>query len=117
MNYYQPRQIQLGENAGKWHYTCRNDDRIWPVGFCRDGCEGHDTSEEAAAHQREYDLDHRKVRKVEPWSQCAECGKRTPNIVELGPGLGIGGPVLCDTHLSREVVQKHYPAPGVVISS
>lgn len=36
MNYYQAREI-LGEDkkpTGKWHYTCRNDDRIWAVGYC-----------------------------------------------------------------------------------
>lgn len=31
MNYYKPRQR---ESDKRWDYTCRNDDRIWPVGYC-----------------------------------------------------------------------------------
>ena len=31
MNYYGARQKQ---DTKKWDYTCRNDDRIWPVGYC-----------------------------------------------------------------------------------
>ena len=31
MNYYDARQ--RGED-GPWDFTCRNDDRIWAVGFC-----------------------------------------------------------------------------------
>lgn len=29
MNYYGARQLA----SGGWHYTCRNDDRIWGVGY------------------------------------------------------------------------------------
>lgn len=31
MNYYGPRQR---ETNGRWDYTNRNDDRIYPVGYC-----------------------------------------------------------------------------------
>lgn len=34
MNYDQPRQIESGPNGGKWHYTSRNDGRIYPIGYC-----------------------------------------------------------------------------------
>lgn len=34
MNYHQPRQIQDGPLAGKWHYTVMNDGQIWPEGYC-----------------------------------------------------------------------------------
>jgi hypothetical protein len=30
VNYYRARQ----RKDGKWDYTCRNDGRIWPVGYC-----------------------------------------------------------------------------------
>jgi hypothetical protein len=30
MNYYAARQRQ----DGRWDYTCMNDGRIWPVGYC-----------------------------------------------------------------------------------
>lgn len=32
MNYYQARKR---ETDGRWDFTCRNDDQIWPVGYCR----------------------------------------------------------------------------------
>lgn len=37
MNYYQARQRS---ETGVWDYTCRNDDRITPEGYCRQqiGC-------------------------------------------------------------------------------
>jgi hypothetical protein len=31
MNYYQARQRKVDN---RWDYSCRNDDRIWPVGYC-----------------------------------------------------------------------------------
>src|SRR3954467_10556795 len=36
MNYYGPREIldKDGNSTGKWHYTCENDGRVWPVGYC-----------------------------------------------------------------------------------
>lgn len=47
MNYYGARQ-KLDENgkpSGLFHYTCRNDEQIWPVGYCGafkrcDKCDG-----------------------------------------------------------------------------
>lgn len=33
MNYYQARKR---ESDGRWDFTCRNDDRIWPVGYCHE---------------------------------------------------------------------------------
>lgn len=90
MNYYGPRQVEPGADrpdAGLWRYTCRNDDRIWEVGYCgptRDcqtchgrtfvthepcaecggkgyvtveRCPGHPTADEACAHYRLYVLD------------------------------------------------------------
>lgn len=52
MNYREARQIQSGPNAGKWHYTNRNDDQIYAVGACRENCPGHDTPEQAYAHEK-----------------------------------------------------------------
>lgn len=84
MNYYQPRQR---EKDKRWDFTCMNDGRIWPVGYCRaykdlEGdpivghtvtpeylaehratqhkhhADGHATEDEARACYREYLLDH-----------------------------------------------------------
>lgn len=36
MNYYEVREIESkdGVGTGKFHYTKKNDGRIWPVGYC-----------------------------------------------------------------------------------
>jgi hypothetical protein len=55
MNYYQPRELTKdGKPTGLFHYTCRNDDHIWPVGLCASGCPGHATEQEAREHWRLY---------------------------------------------------------------
>ena len=51
MNYYKPHQL---EDTKKWQMTCSNDDRIWPIGYCREkGCQ-HETAEEASDCYRDY---------------------------------------------------------------
>lgn len=53
--WYQPRRIKDGPNAGKWHYTVGNSDgdRIYPVGACALDCPGHDTALGAMRHHAE----------------------------------------------------------------
>lgn len=35
MNYYGPRELtDDGEPTGTYHYTRRNDSRVWPLGYC-----------------------------------------------------------------------------------
>lgn len=35
MNYYGPRELHDdGEPTGTYHYTRRNDSRVWPLGYC-----------------------------------------------------------------------------------
>ena len=48
MNYYQARELTDadGKPTGKWHFTVRNDDRIWATGYCAPwetcpACKGH----------------------------------------------------------------------------
>ena len=50
--WYQPRQVLDGPNAGKWHYTCSNTSgtRVYPVGACAKDCPGHDDAEGAERH-------------------------------------------------------------------
>jgi len=58
MNYYQPRELTRdGKGIGKYHFTCKNDNQVWPVGYCADGCEGHDTEDAAREHYRQYLVD------------------------------------------------------------
>ena len=51
MNYYKPRQKK---DTLKWQFTCRNDDNIYPVGYCYDKKCEHDTAEEASDCYRDY---------------------------------------------------------------
>lgn len=56
MNYYEARELQdeNGKGTGVFHYTCKNDDRIWPVGYCtryrepQEGDVGYEMWSEAA---------------------------------------------------------------------
>ena len=58
MNHYKPREItKEGKPTGLFHYTCRNDNQIWPVGPCADGCPGHATTDEAREHYRQWLID------------------------------------------------------------
>lgn len=109
MNYYQPRELKDkdGNPSGIWHYTCMNDGRIWAVGYCAQGCPGHDTKDGAYEHQRQYELDnaryngklgnehHREERK------CEICGEWTDGYASVGMG-GMERYILCDQHRNRE---------------
>src|SRR4051812_48360403 len=58
MNYLKARQMQ---STGKWHYTCRNDNFVWPQGYCAQegsACHstGHNTAEEACECYKQYQL-------------------------------------------------------------
>lgn len=108
MNYDEPRKINTGENAGKWHFTSMNDGQIWPIGYCADGCPGHDTEQEARDHQREYVLDNRvqydRHMAADSQKKCEECGEWTDGLVVVD---GWHDHVLCPPHQTREIVAKH----------
>lgn len=137
MNYYQARQRTEDE---RWDYTCMNDRRIWPVGYCRRWkdwdedlkkthpaeyeryvaakakfhSEGHATKEEAERCHREYELDNfLKAFSClsDEQHKCEECGAWT----QSGLGLrGIPGNYLCAAHATREFFEKLNPfTPGI----
>ena len=54
MNHYKARQKQVSK---VWHYTCANNDDVYPVGYCADNCPGHSTEDEAIDHYKQYLLD------------------------------------------------------------
>ena len=146
MNYYDARQIQGGPNAGKWHYTCRNDDLIYPVGHCGlyidcptcedrmhnpdcelckghgcinnpSPCPGHDTSEGACEHYREYLLDNARFDQLNESSQhkCEICGDWTQKLASV-PSDSIYHD-LCDKHCNREGLATVMPAVGYSFGS
>jgi len=107
VNYYCARQHATN---GKWDYTCRNDGRIWPVGYCAEHRGTHDTAEEAQECYKRYMLDTRlrfDVRLKGHKRQCeAEgCEEWTQGLASLG---GLDAFVLCDEHRDREHVEALY---------
>ena len=119
MNYYDARERKGadGKGTGKWHYTCENDGRIYPVGYCAQGCEGHDTPEEACEHYRQYLLNERTRYDGQlhgEQRECAVCGAWTQGVVYVD---GWHSYVLCDEHRNREEMERLYPKVGQIMSS
>lgn len=61
MNYYQALELKNEDGTGKgyFHFTCTNDDRTWPVGYCQENKHNpekchHATPEEASDCYRKY---------------------------------------------------------------
>lgn len=106
MNYYEARKL---ENGSGWHYTCRNDDRIWPVGYCADH-EPHATAEEANDCFRRYLLDEISEESYEDWTGCEVCDAPTKKGLTTRRPHGTGH-ALCDEHRTNEQVEKLTP-PG-----
>ena len=107
MNYYQPRELKDkdGNPSGIWHYTCMNDGRIWPVGYCAQGCPGHDTKEGAYEHYRQYELDTSRYDGTYSGTQrkCEICGEWTQRFASVGPDH-MEMHTLCDAHRNRETL-------------
>jgi hypothetical protein len=116
MNYYQAREIKddAGAGTGVWHFTCRNDDRIWPTG-CDTGCR-HATAEEACQHWVELQI-AKGVRHGEcSWTTCQnregldETGRPKSCPKPAHQVLAIGGPnghdcALCDDHAKDGIAE------------
>lgn len=118
MNYYGPRERrdEHGQPAGLWHYTCRNDDRIWPVGYCAQECAGHATPEEACDHYKAYQLDHElrlDNKLADQQRPCEVCGAWTQGCAQIG---GYTTYVLCDEHRTREAVAERYTVREIISS-
>ena len=116
MNYYKARQIASDDSTERYHFTCRNDDRIWPVGYCAEECPGHDTPEEAAAHYHEYLLDHRLEFEDDPSTQirCEVCDVWTTGYARLDQMRIIN---LCDEHKTRAVVAELTTPANQIVAS
>lgn len=118
MNYDQPRQLK---DTGLWRYTRQNDDHIFAVGYCAMGCDGHDTPDEARAHYRLYLLDNhlsflpgpehpRGLRRCE----AEGCDTFTAGSVHVGEWYMWH---VCETHQTREVVERLMPTVGDSVHS
>lgn len=120
MNYYAAREMKGEDGAatGKWHYTAKNDDVVLPVGYCADGCPGHDTADEDREHYRQYLLDHTNYETRHKWAdphRCAVCGKFTTRFVQIPDGITTY--TLYPAHANRAGLDQAMPTIGDVISS
>ncbi len=118
MNYYQPRQT----TDGHWHYTCRNDDRIRPVGYCAERRCKHETPEEAIECYGEYQLsgmrlEHATMAHQQLRCDVEDCDEWTQTITQVGRGMGSTRFHLCDEHRTEEVVRELYSPPECLITS
>ncbi len=142
MNYYAARQRQ---NASIWDYTCRNDDNIYPIGYCRpfsDPAEhnplgiavnsedlrelranahkhhdhGHHTESDAQNCYREYLLDHH-VRLGGKHSRVAYPCEVCGVMTSLYASVQMKYWSLCEEHNNKTEVANLLPIPGTTISS
>jgi hypothetical protein len=116
MQHHTVQQMRPGSpGAGRWVYTggnrregryiecCRNDDgTLFP-----DDQIGHDTREDAYAHQRERLLTRLRLDgKLGDWSGCRVCDAPTKRFAEIPPAYYCEP--LCDEHRTREVVEDRF---------
>lgn len=106
MNYDQPRKLADGSG---WHYTSRNDDRIFAIGYCREH-PPHATEDEARRCYRDYELTERLRLDgtIGDWNLCEFPGCETLTNREAWLGGFGGGWRLCDEHRTREVCAELY---------
>lgn len=117
MNYLKAAQRQKG---GRWDFTCTNDGKVWPVGYCQGDSgkehytgehpekfhnDGHETAEEAALCYHQYTLDTalRFGRDSNQQRKCHKCGEWTQGVGFLGTTTLL---ILCEAHQTRGVVEE-----------
>ena len=119
MNYYDARELAGvdGQSSGLFHYTAQNDDRIFPVGYCAQGCAGHATPEEAREHYRLYLLDNARYdgELLSEKRKCETCGEWTQTYASIP--LNMETHILCDEHCNRETLDTVMHRVGQIISS
>lgn len=140
MNYYGPRQ-RKGDS--RWDYTCRNDDVIYPVGYCSPYREpdpkkdwfwnensikkyqaekefhhegGHATAEEAQECYTKYLMDTTLQfgHYGDIWHKCEVCDELTDGYAQVDHGTIYH---LCDAHQTREIVEPKFGTVGEIWSS
>ena len=113
MNYYEPRQLaENGKPTGLYHYTCKNDNKIWPVGPCADDCDGHKTPEEACEHYRQWLIEGVIFRKKETEWPKEKCEIDGCNNEAKLIGVSVNEPGqfnqrrFCPEHATKEQMAK-----------
>jgi hypothetical protein len=117
MNYYQAREIldeKTNEGTGKFHFTCQNGKAIYAVGYCAQGCPGHDSKQEADACFNKYQVDTATFHTIPPEKahslhRCEVCGKHTASFAQMAYGGSTH--ILCDEHLNKEGLAQAMGSP------
>jgi hypothetical protein len=56
------------EDSKLWHFTEAVDGLVYPVGYCRGGCPGHETAEGAREHFAQWRREQARVEPL-PWDR------------------------------------------------
>lgn len=86
MNYGMARQVQDDDGDGGWHFTIKNDSRIWRHECCRSCASrlsGHPTKQLAEECLYQWALDQArefKVQVVKEWEGCVMCAGPTKMV-------------------------------------
>lgn len=126
MNYEQARQVDPKSDrpdAGKWRWTVHNR-RIgtYATGNCS-GCDGHDTPEDAAEHQREYLIGNAEF-VIVPDSEAYQlnrcevegCETFTASYMRI-KGDGYRHDVVCPAHHTDKTKRVLIGVPGAAMYS
>jgi hypothetical protein len=101
MRHYKARQLE----GGGWHYTCRRDDDIRPVGNCVFHG-GHETENEACDCYKWYlitnEIHDDLIRGLK---KCEVCDMLTSHCVRIGSGMGTYFS-LCGNHNNLATLDK-----------
>jgi hypothetical protein len=111
------KKCEIGEHAGKWFtvaiqsggLTCR-------IGYCAQGCPGHESSDAALAHHLQFQLD----RETDLWLErqqaraCEICGVSTTLRARLGRDTKPH--VLCADHQSSHSLQLLFKRSAALAS-
>lgn len=97
MNHYKARELREGgHGTGKWHYTCMNNDHIYPVGYCSPwdtcpDCQGHSMFNSEA--------------------KCEKCSNKGV-IKSENPCMGHDTPEDAESHYKEYIIDKaHFYGP------
>ena len=108
MNHYGPRVLsdEDGRSTGKFHYARSSRYLSEAVGYCADGCGGHETAAEAREHYRQFLVNERVSLfrgQMQRPERCKACGSWTRSFARIEAWDYYP---LCEEHLSRETVDR-----------
>jgi hypothetical protein len=107
IRYFLPLEIHVsGSHSGLYHYGCYTfpANELSPVGYCAQGCPGHDTAEQAREHYRQFLIDRfgRFNGRLAIPSICCVCGQTATHYAWIDFHYAWDAYGLCALHLNRK---------------